>query len=273
MTQDIFVRNNVKVYGQGQKTLMLAHGFGCEQNVWRFISPAFEEEYRIVLFDYVGSGKSDLSAYDQERYCNLRGYAQDVLEICEALQLSDIIYVGHSVGGMTGLLASIEKPELFERLILICPSPCYINDPPLYTGGFERAQIEELLSLMEKNYEQWAKTLAPTAILNPQQADLVAEFETILRANDPDMARCFAQATFFSDYREELLHVTVPTLIIQSCEDLIAPPEVGIFVHQQLLHSELQVLEAVGHCPHMSHPEELTTVIKKYLASPLQFSL
>jgi sigma-B regulation protein RsbQ len=269
MTQDILVRNNVKVYGQGSKTLMMAHGFGCDQNMWRFVTPAFEGDYRIVLFDYVGSGKSDLRAYNAERYSDLRGYAQDVLEICEALHLSDIIYVGHSVSCVIGLLASIEKPELFERLVLVSPSPRYINDLPDYFGGFERSDIEELLGMMDKNYMGWASFLAPNVMLNPEQPELAEELQGSFCSTDPSIARRFAQTTFLSDNRSDLPKVTVPSLIMQSSEDIIAPPEVGAYLHRHLPQSQLQVLEATGHCPHMSHPQETIRVIQNYLSLAL----
>src|SRR5690349_8166464 len=177
MAQDILARNNVTVFGAGRQPMLFAHGFGCDQNMWRFVTPAFQDDYKIVLFDYVGSGKSDLSAYNPQRYGALDGYVQDVLDICEALDLRDVIFVGHSVSSMNGVLAAIRQPETFDRLILVGPSPCYINDLPEYLGGFERADIAGLLDLMDKNYLGWASYLAPVIMKNPERQELSAELE------------------------------------------------------------------------------------------------
>ena len=177
MTENILTRNNVKVSGRGSQPLMFAHGFGCDQNMWRFVAPEFEENYKIILFDYVGSGKSDIGAYDAKRYGDLNGYAQDVIEICDALDLKDVIFVGHSVSSMIGALASIERPELFKNLLMVVPSPCYINDPPDYVGGFERADVEGLLDMMDKNYIGWASFLAPVIMKNEDRPELGAELE------------------------------------------------------------------------------------------------
>ena len=253
MTQSILSRNNVQVFGQGTKTLLFAHGFGCDQNMWRFVTPAFDAEYRIVLFDYVGSGKSDARAYDVQRYGDLSGYAQDVLDICAVLELTDVIFVGHSVSGMIGLLASLQAPERFERLILITPSPCYINDPPDYMGGFERAELEGLFDLMDKNDFGWASFLAPVVMQNPERPDLTAELEGSFCAADPAIMRRFAEVTFFS-------------LIIQCSQDVIAPRSVGEYLHQHLPASALRRIEATGHCPHMSHPAQTAQIIREYLA-------
>jgi sigma-B regulation protein RsbQ len=246
--------------------MLFAHGFGCDHNMWRFVVPEFEDDYRVVLFDYVGAGKSDLRAYSPERYSALDGYAQDVLDVCEALALRDVIYVGHSVSGVVGMLASIRRPGLFSRLVLVGPSPCYINEPPGYVGGFERADIAGLLDVMEKNYIGWANFLAPVVMKNPDRPELAAELEESFCSTDPKVARRFAEATFYSDNREDLAKVTVPSLIMQCSEDAIAPAEVGDYLHRNLRGSTLRVLEATGHCPHMSHPEEAVRVIKEYLA-------
>jgi sigma-B regulation protein RsbQ len=270
MTSDILLRNNVKTRGQGTKTLMFAHGFGCDQNMWRFVVPAFENDYRIILFDYVGSGKSDAAAYSVERYSDLSGYAQDVLEISEALDLSDVTFVGHSVSSIIGVLASIQRPEIFERLVLVSPSPRYIDDPPEYVGGFAHSDIEELLGMMEKNYMGWASFLAPNVMRNPEQPELAEELEASFCTTNPAIAQRFAKATFFADNRSDLPKVTVPSIILQSSEDIIAPPEVGAYMHRHIPNSRLQVLEATGHCPHMSHPEEVISVVKEYLATPLE---
>ena len=265
MPQDVLVRNNVHMFGRGTQTLLFAHGFGCDQNMWRFLTPAFEEAYRIVLFDYVGAGKSDLTAYHPERYGSLEGYAQDVLEVCEALDLSDVCFVGHSVSGVIGILASLRKPERFKRLVLVSPSPRYLNDLPDYVGGFERADIEGLLTMMEKNYMGWAHYLAPAVMGNPQEPELGQELEASFCSTDPVIARRFAEVTFFGDNRRDLPQVTTPSLILQCSEDLIAPVEVGHYLHRHLPHSTLRLLKATGHCPHMSHPEETIQAIQDYL--------
>lgn len=266
MTRDILSRNNVRVFGQGSQPMLFAHGFGCDQNMWRFITPAFESDYRIVLFDYVGAGKSDLSSYHPERYGRLEGYVQDVLDVCEALDLSDVIFVGHSVSSMVGVLASIQQPERFQHLLLIAPSPRYINDEG-YIGGFDRADIEGLLDTMERNYIGWANFLAPTIMQNPGRPELSQELEESFCSTDPEIARRFAEATFFADNRSDLPAVTVPSLIMQCSEDVIAPLEVGEYLHRYLAASTLRVMEATGHCPHMSHPEETIRIMKEYLAA------
>ena len=265
MSQDVLTRNNVRVSGRGTQPMLFAHGFGCDQNMWRYVAPAFEDDYRIVLFDYVGSGKSDLGAYDADRYSRLEGYAQDVLEICRALDLRDVVFVGHSVSSMVGVLAANQEPDRFARLILVGPSPRYINDAPDYVGGFERADIEGLLEMMDSNYIGWANFLAPAIIKNPDRPELGAELTESFCSTDPTIARRFAEATFFADNREDLRGVRVPALVMQCSEDMIAPPEVGEYVHRSLPGSMLRVLKATGHCPHMSHPEETIQVIREYL--------
>jgi sigma-B regulation protein RsbQ len=265
LTRNILVRNNVKVFGRGTQPMLFAHGFGCDQNMWRFVTPAFEQDYRLVLFDYVGSGKSDLQAYNPERYDNLGGYTQDVLDICAALDLQRIIFVGHSVSGVVGMLASIREPERFERLILVGPSPRYINEPPAYVGGFERADIVGLLEVMEKNYIGWANFLAPVVMKNGERPELTRELEESFCSTDPQIARRFAEATFFSDNRNDLAQVPVPSLIMQCSEDALAPLEVGEYLRRHLPQSTLRVMRATGHCPHMSHPEETVQIIKEYL--------
>lgn len=267
MARNILARNNVKILGKGTRPLLFAHGFGCDQNMWRFVTPAFEDDYRIILFDYVGSGKSDLQAYDADRYSNLNGYAQDVLEICAALDLAEVILVGHSVSGVIGMLASLREPERFARLILVGPSPCYINHPPDYVGGFERSDIVDLLGVMEKNYIGWANFLAPVVMKNPDRPELTSELEESFCSTDPMIARRFAEATFFSDNRSDLPNVKIPSLIMQCSEDAIAPLEVGQYLHRHLPASTLRVMNATGHCPHMSHPDETIQLIKEYLAT------
>jgi sigma-B regulation protein RsbQ len=265
MNQNISLRNHITVLGKGTQPILFAHGFGCDQNVWRFITSAFEDDYKLVLFDYVGSGKSDLQAYSPDRYSNLQGYAQDVLDVCTELDLQDVIFVGHSVSSVIGILASIQTADRFNRLILLAPSPCYLNDPPNYRGGFDRRDIEELLDLMDKNYLGWASFLAPVIMQNPEHPELTHELETSFCSTDPVIMRRFAEATFFSDNRSDLPKVTVPSLILQCADDAIASTEIGHYMHHHLSQSSLQLMQATGHCPHMSHPQETIQLIQTYL--------
>jgi len=244
--------------------MMFAHGFGCDQNMWRFITPAFETDYKIVAFDYVGAGGSDLSAYRRERYSTLSGYARDVLDIIEALDLHDLVFVGHSVSGMIGLLAAIEQPQRFAKMIMVGPSPCYINDGD-YVGGFGHGDIEELLKMMEKNYMGWSNSLAPVIMKNPDRPELAQELEASFCSTDPVIAQQFARATFLSDNRSDLQSMKIPALILQCAEDLIAPAEVGTYLHTRLPNSSLVQMKATGHCPHMSHPEETIALMRRYL--------
>jgi sigma-B regulation protein RsbQ len=260
----VAVRNNVNIFGKGSQTMLFAHGFGCDQNMWRFITPEFEQDYRIILFDYVGSGKSDISAYSPERYATLQGYAKDVLEICEELQLSNIIFVGHSVSAMIGLLASIEQPKYFSKMIMVSPSPSYINDGD-YVGGFERKDIEGLLDTMEKNYIGWANFLAPNVMGNPDRPYLGEELTESFCSTDPVIARRFAEATFFSDNRTDLKYNRIKALVLQCSQDMLAPLEVGDYLDKHLPFSVLRVMKATGHCPHMSHPEEVIALMKEFL--------
>jgi sigma-B regulation protein RsbQ len=264
--RDVLRRNNVKVSGRGTQPLLFAHGFGCDQSMWRFVTPAFEQDYRIVLFDYVGSGKSDAGAWNPQRYSTLDGYAQDVLEICEALDLRDVIFVGHSVSSMVGVLAANRQPERFRHLIMVGPSPRYINDTG-YVGGFERADIEGLLDLMDKNYIGWANFLAPVVMKNDERPELTKELHDSFCSTDPVITRRFAETTFFADNRADLPHLRVPSLILQCSEDAIAPADVGRYLHRNLPQSTFRMMKATGHCPHVSHPEETIEAIQSYLSS------
>lgn len=252
--------------------MLFAHGFGCDQNMWRFVAPAFSDDYRVVLFDYVGSGKSDIAQYDPERYSSLEGYAQDVLDVIRALDLRDVIFVGHSVSSMIGVLAANQEPERFSRLVMVGPSPRYINDAPAYVGGFERADIEGLLETMDKNYIGWANLLAPAIMKNPERPELSEELEASFCSTDPVIARSFAEATFFADNRADLAAVQVPSLIMQCSDDMIAPLAVGDYLSGALPNSTLRVMRARGHCPHMSHPEETIAVIREYLSQPVSIA-
>jgi len=265
MQKTISARNNVKSSGKGMQPMTFAHRFACDQNMWRFITPAFEDEYRIILFDYVGAGKSDNGSYNAERYASLQGYAQDVLDICKELQLSDVIFIGHSVSSMIGLLAAVEEPEYFSNIIMVGPSACYINDDD-YMGGFERKDIEGLLETMEKNYIGWANFLAPNVMGNKERPELGEELTESFCSTDPVIANQFAKATFFSDNRNDLGKLKIPSLILQCSDDIIAPIEVGTYLHRNLPQSELKIMKAKGHCPHMSEPEETIKLIKEYIS-------
>lgn len=262
---DILQRNNVRVTGQGKKTIVFGHGFGCDQQVWNNTIKEFEKEYRVVTFDYVGAGGSDKKAYSKERYSTLDGYKQDLMEVCESLEVEGFLFVGHSVSAMIGMLASIEQPGLMEKMIMIGPSPYYMNEPG-YNGGFERADIDELLDMMEINYMEWAKYLAPVVMQNEERPELAEDFEHLLCSNDPMIARQFAEVTFTTDLRDQLVKVAVPTLILQTKFDAIAPAEVGQYVHDHIQGSQLIVMEAVGHNPHLSDSVETVQHIKAYLA-------
>ncbi len=247
--------------------MLFAHGFGCDQNMWRSITPAFQDRYKIVLFDYVGAGKSDLSVYDPQRYGSLDGYARDVLDICEALDLREVIFVGHSVSSVIGVLAANRAPELFERLILVGPSARYLNDAD-YIGGFERQDIEGLLEMMDKNYLGWASFLAPAVMKNPERGELSAELEQSFCATDPAIARRFAEITFLSDNRKDFPKLQVPALIMQCSDDMIAPVAVGEWLARQIPQNRFHQMKATGHCPHMSAPAETIAVIADYLGLP-----
>ena len=262
---EIISRNNVRVSGNGDRAIVFVHGFGCDQMMWRYVAPAFTQEYQTIVFDLVGSGKSDLSAFDLERYSNLNGYARDICEIIEALDLRNVVLVGHSVSAILGAIAVIEEPERFSHLIMVAPSPRYINDLPDYFGGFEREDIDEMFDLMDKNYMGWASFLAPVTMKNEDEPELTAELEASFCSTDPITARTFATATFYGDNRQQLLQVPIPCLVMQCADDSIAPEEVGEYVHQHLPQSTLVKMNATGHCPHLSHPQETITLIRNYL--------
>lgn len=264
MVPDVLKRNNVQIKGTGSETIMFAHGFGCDQNMWRYVIPAFEDRYKIVLFDYVGCGQSDLNAYNEERYSTLNGYAEDIVEICRELNLTNVIYIGHSVSSMIGLLAHIQVPELFTRMVFVCPSPRYINDLG-YMGGFEKQDLEDLLDVMDNNYIGWASFLAPVVMKNPNMPELTEELEKSFCSIEPKITKKFAQVTFFSDNRRDLEKIAIPSLILQCSDDAIAPDEIGDYMHRNTPGSTLTKMEATGHCPHMSHPDETISEINKFL--------
>jgi len=247
--------------------MMFAHGFGCDQTLWRFVAPAFEADYQVITFDYLGAGASDRAAYDPERYASLDGYADDILEICRALDLEDVILVGHSVSAMIAILAAIAEPARFGDLILVTPSPRYIDDSPDYRGGFSKTDIDGLLDLMDVNATGWAAFLAPVVMGNPDRPGLATDLEATFCSIDPVMARQFAEVTFRGDNRDDLARVTTPALILQCRNDAVAPMEVGAYVHRHLAGSTLRVIDSVGHCPHVSHPAETIDAIRTYLAA------
>src|SRR3954462_9260017 len=262
---DILRRNNVKVSGpEGRQAIVFAHGFGCDQNMWRFVAPAFADEYRTVLFDHVGAGGSDLSAYDRSRYGSLQGYARDLLEICRALGLRDGVFVGHSVSAMIGVLAAGAEPDVFASLVLVGPSPRYIDDGE-YAGGFSREDVEALLESLDSNYLGWSSAMAPVIMGNPDRPELGAELTNSFCRTDPEIQKRFAHVTFMSDNRDDLPRVQTPTLVLQCRSDVIAPVAVGEYVARRLPHAELVMLDATGHCPNLSAPAETTAAIAGFV--------
>ena len=262
---DALRRNNVKLSGpEGGQAMIFAHGFGCDQNMWRFVTPAFEEKYRIVLFDHVGAGQSDPSAYSRGKYESLKGYASDVLEICRELGLTRAIFVGHSVSAMIGVLAALQEPDRFERLVLVGPSPRYIDDGD-YVGGFSREDIEGLLESLDSNYLGWSSAMAPVIMGNPDRPELGSELTNSFCRTNPEIAKHFARVTFLSDNRADLPNLKVRSLILQCQDDAIAPRSVGEYVHRQIADSELVLLEATGHCPNLSAPQETIAAIQGFL--------
>jgi sigma-B regulation protein RsbQ len=257
-------RNNVKARGQGAQAMVFAHGFGCDQNMWRHVAPRFEADFKTVLFDSVGAGLSDLSAYDPKKYADLNGYADDLIEILRELDVTGTVFVGHSVSAMVGVLASLKAPQLFAKLILVGPSPRYIDDDG-YVGGFGAPQIEELLEFLDDNPMAWSQAMAPAIIGNPDRPELGEELTASFCRTDPTIAKAFARATFTSDNRADLPKVTIPTLILQCSDDIIAPLEVGQYVHQHIAGSELVILAATGHCPNLSAPAEVVSAIRAYV--------
>jgi sigma-B regulation protein RsbQ len=260
----VIERNNVHVHGAGARAMMFAHGFGCDQNMWRFVAPAFEKEFRIVLFDHVGAGGSDLSAYDKEKYSRLAGYADDVVEIGRELELRDAVFVGHSVSSMIGVLASQKAPGMFGKLVLVGPSARYIDDDG-YVGGFSAEQIEELLLFLEANHMGWSTQMVPMIMANPDRPELGQELTNSFCRTDPEIAKAFARVTFTSDNREDLVRVAVPTLVLQCSDDIIASQEVGDFVNRTIPESRMVVLQATGHCPNLSAPEEVVSAMRTFV--------
>ncbi|MGW5714679.1 alpha/beta fold hydrolase [Amycolatopsis sp. NPDC003865] len=261
-------RNNVVETGREDgPVVLLAHGFGCDQNLWRLVVPALAERYRVVLFDHTGAGRSDLSAWTPERYGTLDGYADDVLALCHELGLTDVVLVGHSVSAMIAVLAANREPDRFAKLVLLTPSPCYLDDDG-YRGGFSREDIDELLEALESNYLGWSAAMAPVIMGNPDRPELGEELTNSFCRTDPAIARVFARATFLSDNRDDLAKVSVPTLVVQCAQDAIAPPEVGRFTHDRIAGSHLVTLDAIGHCPQLSAPEATAAAITAFVSGP-----
>ncbi|WP_328315522.1 alpha/beta fold hydrolase [Streptomyces sp. NBC_00388] len=262
---DIRRRNNVTVTGRADgPVVVLVHGFGCDQNMWRLVVPALAEEHRVVLFDYVGSGRSDASAWSEQRYSSLDGYARDIVEVLEELDLRDVAVVGHSVSAMAGVLAAAHAPERISRLVMIAPSPRYIDDDG-YRGGFSAGDIDELLESLEANYLGWSAAMAPVIMGNADRPELGEELTASFCATDPAIARVFARTTFLSDSRKDLPSVAVPTLVLDCVQDVIAPREVGAYVHAAIPGSRLVTLDATGHCPQLSAPEATAEAIVGFL--------
>lgn len=261
---DVLKRNNVHVKGNGKQFIIFAHGFGCDQNTWRYVADSFKDDFKVVLFDYVGAGKSDLTAYDSKKYSSLQGFAQDVLDICTALNIKDAIFVGHSVSCMIGALASLQQPSYFKQLVMVGPSARYINDAN-YTGGMELSDLEALFEVMDSNYLGWSAMLAPAIMGNPDKPQLGEDLTNSFCATNPDMARNFARVTFLSDNRADLPKLIVKSLTLQCAEDIITPTVVGEYILKNTPNNEMVMLEATGHCPHLSAPDEVIRSIKNFI--------
>lgn len=261
---EILRRNNVKTGGQGNRVMMFAHGFGCDQHMWTPVAREFERDFRTVLFDYVGHGRSDHSAFEPERYEKLDGFAEDVIEIGRAVGIENGVFVGHSVSAMIGALASLRAPGMFTDLVMVGPSPRYIDDEG-YRGGFSKEQVEELLDFLDSNHLGWSAAMAPLIMGHPDRPELGQDLANSFCNTDPAMARHFARVTFLSDNRDDLAKVEVRTLVLQCQDDVIAPVEVGEYVHASLPRSEYRLLDATGHCPNLSAPDEVAEAIRRFV--------
>ncbi|TFV47786.1 alpha/beta hydrolase [Blastococcus sp. TF02A_35] len=263
----VVTRNRVSVSGVASaRPIVFAHGFGCDQSMWRLVTPEFERDHAVVLFDHVGAGRSDLSAYDPEKYGSLAGYAADIVQICRELELRDVVLVGHSVAAMMAVLAYHQAPDLFGALVLVGPSPRYVDDGD-YVGGFSRTDIAGLLDALDSNHLGWSAEMAPVIMGNADRPELAEELTNSFCRTAPDIARQFARVTFLSDNRADLAGITVPTLVLQCTADAIAPEVVGEYVHRAIPGSTLVRLRATGHVPQLSAPEETAAAIRAFLAS------
>jgi sigma-B regulation protein RsbQ len=263
---NVLQRNRVKVDGNGEVCLVFAHGFGCDQNMWRLLAPQYGSRFRTVTFDHVGSGMSDLSAYDRQKYNSLGGYASDVIEILDKVAAGPVVFVGHSVSAMIGVLADLQSPGKIAGHMMIGPSPCYINDGE-YVGGFSREDIDSLLDTLEANYLGWAGSIAPTIMGAPEQPELSEELAASFCRTDPEIAKHFARVTFTADNRADLPKLKTPALIVQSSDDFIAPMVVGEYLRDRLPNAMLRVVENIGHCPHLSAPCASAIAMDEFLVS------
>lgn len=260
----ILIRNNVKILGEGSQVLLFAHGFGCAQNSWKYITDAFLENYKVILFDYLGSGDSDLSQYNQKKYATLEGYACDIIDIIQALDLKNIIFIGHSVSSMIGMIAALQLPDVFKKLVFIGPSPRYLNDGD-YIGGFNTGDIETIFTHIAEDYVAWSKQMAPVVMDSPFKPELSDFLQECFEATDPGVALAFAMATFKADYRDQLKNLEVPSLTLQCKNDITAPLSAGEFIHQNTPDNFLVVMKATGHFPHISAPNETISEIKDFI--------
>ena len=258
------VRNNVKQSGSGARAMVFAHGFGCDQNMWRFVAPQFENGFRTILFDHVGAGGSVLSAYHRQKNASLDGYADDIVEIGREIGLKDAVFVGHSVSAMIGAIASLKAPGMFSDLVMVGPSPRYIDDG-VYKGGFSELQIDELLSSLNDNHMGWSAAMAPAIMGNPNRPELGEELTNSFCRTDPEIAKQFAAVTFKSDNRADLPKLIARTLILQCRDDIIASERVGLYVRDHIPGSRLTLLDASGHCPNLSSPREVVAAIREFL--------
>jgi sigma-B regulation protein RsbQ len=262
---------HIHIRGRGSQPLLFAHGFGCDQSMWRLVAPAFEADYRVILFDLAGSGRADPAAYDRARHASLAGYAQDVLDIIRELDLKQVVYVGHSVSAMIGALAAIKRPDRFDKLVMVAPSPRYVDDSG-YVGGFSRADIDGMIETLDSNYLGWASSMAAAVMGTPDQPELIDELKNSFCRTHPEIATAFAKVTFLSDNRLDLPHVSTPALVIQVSDDVIVPVSVGQYVHQQLPNSQLAILNTRGHCPHLSVPALTIQTMRDFLERPVKLS-
>jgi sigma-B regulation protein RsbQ len=263
----VAARNNVHESGRPEgQPIVFAHGYGCDQAMWRFVTPAFEPDFRVLTFDHVGFGGSDFAAWTPERYNSLDAYADDLLELVEEFELRDVIFVGHSVAAMIGVLAAAKVPGRFAHLVLVAPSARYVDDPEAgYVGGFTQRDIDELLDTLAENHLGWSAGMAPVIMGNPDRPELTQELTDSFCRTDPRVASAFARATFLSDNRADLERVDIPSLVLQCSDDSIAGEAVGRYVHEHLAGSELVHLRATGHCPNLSAPDETAAAISAYL--------
>lgn len=254
----------IQTFGSGENTILFAHGYGCNQSMWRYIVPHFRDRYKIVLYDLMGCGDSEIKYYDWSKYATLDGHAQDILEIIEGMSLSNVVFVGHSVSSMTGMLAAIQKPSFFSHLVMVCPSPCFLNDGD-YIGGFTEKDFEPLLESLDSNYLGWTSAITPVISNRPDKPEVAEELKNSFCRNDPEIAKHFAKVTFSADHRKEVTLCATPTLIVQTVPDALAPVSVGEFMHKKMPNSVLKILNTPGHCPHLSDPEQLIQAMDEFL--------